>query len=174
EIGTPTKRGVPRAHMMRRARPGCTSSGGRQERLATHYRKRPEVFGGVAAKDCSSALSCASEGHGLRGRRGVATPPYRRSMDIIERLHGTPLAPFANTIARSGAPAAELMPRPDLAPPTRAGATRFGGPPDLAPGVRWPQRGGRHLALVVQIDLCELASLTEPLGAPTAGVLSFF
>lgn len=95
-------------------------------------------------------------------------------MDIIDRLSGTPLGDLAYEIAHSGLDAAELVPRPDLPPAERLGASRFGGLPDLPMGVRWPRGGGRPLALLLQLDLRDLAGIAGMHLLPTGGLLSFF
>jgi uncharacterized protein YwqG len=95
-------------------------------------------------------------------------------MDITERLRATRLAPHAPAIAALGLPAAELVPRPDVEPPQRAGASRFGGLADLPHGVRWPRARGRPLTLLLQVDLADLAGFGGAVPVPPSGTLHFF
>jgi len=55
------------------------------------------------------------------------------------------------------------------------GASRFGGRPDLPPGVEWPRAGQKYpMTFVAQFDLGELAPFDVDRALPKAGMLSFF
>lgn len=95
-------------------------------------------------------------------------------MNDLDRLQGTRLARSAQDIARTGLDTVELVPRPDLPPSQRPGASRFGGIPDLPAGVRWPRGGGRPLTLLLQLDLTDLDGIAGADVLPGAGTLSFF
>lgn len=95
-------------------------------------------------------------------------------MDIVERLRATPLAPYASDIAELGRPAVELIPRPDVQPAPRLGASRFGGVADLPRGVRWPRAGGRPQALLLQLDLAHLGAVADSLPVPSSGTVHVF
>src|SRR4051794_39230511 len=50
------------------------------------------------------------------------------------------------------------------------GASRFGGSPDVPPGFTWPDRDGRPLTFLAQLDLLEIHAP----GVPDHGWLLFF
>lgn len=54
------------------------------------------------------------------------------------------------------------------------GRSKFGGHPDLPPGLEWPERRGERLAFLAQINLAELADLNHCGDLPDAGMLYFF
>ena len=58
--------------------------------------------------------------------------------------------------------------------PTPVGSTRFGGEPDLPPGVEWPTFEGRPMTFAAQIDLDSLQRFTAAKELPSTGLLSFF
>lgn len=60
---------------------------------------------------------------------------------------------------------------PDLA---TTGVSRFGGAPDLPPGLDWPAWNGVPLSFVAQINLAELPGFPERGLLPETGLLSFF
>lgn len=95
-------------------------------------------------------------------------------MDIVKQLAGTPLWQSAYEIAHTGLDTVELVPRPDLAFPDRAGASHFGGMPELPPGTRWPRGGGRPLALLLQLGLADLRGIAGTHLLPSDGTLWFF
>lgn len=54
------------------------------------------------------------------------------------------------------------------------GASRFGGVPDLPPGVGWPERDGVPMELVAQLRLADVADLDPARRLPPRGSLLFF
>src|SRR5579863_1572177 len=54
------------------------------------------------------------------------------------------------------------------------GTTKFGGSPDLAPGLRWPERDGSLLPFIAQINLSEVISYDTGHLLPDLGILYFF
>lgn len=54
------------------------------------------------------------------------------------------------------------------------GASRFGGVPDLPPGVEWPDRDGVPMEFVAQLRLADLAGLDPDRRLPERGSLLFF
>ncbi len=54
------------------------------------------------------------------------------------------------------------------------GASRFGGVPDLPPGVEWPARDGVPMEFIAQIRLADLAGLDPDRRLPPSGHLIFF
>ncbi|MBL0219824.1 MAG: DUF1963 domain-containing protein [Myxococcales bacterium] len=79
--------------------------------------------------------------------------------------------------ARRGAPAAAAHRPPSLEAALASlplGASRFGGVPDLPPGVEWPSRDDVPMEFVAQLRLADAAKL-DPLGRlPVTGHLWFF
>lgn len=56
----------------------------------------------------------------------------------------------------------------------RPGESRIGGLPDLPKGVSWPDRKGKPLAFIAQLDLASLAGLDDEGLLPRGGFLYFF
>jgi len=54
------------------------------------------------------------------------------------------------------------------------GASRFGGLPDLPPGVAWPERDGVPMEFVAQLRLADVAPHAPEGGLPAKGSLLFF
>ncbi len=54
------------------------------------------------------------------------------------------------------------------------GASRFGGVPDLPPGVAWPDREGVPMEFIAQIRLADVAGLDPEHRLPPSGSLIFF
>jgi uncharacterized protein YwqG len=54
------------------------------------------------------------------------------------------------------------------------GASRFGGVPDLPPGVAWPERDGVPMELIAQIRLADVAAAGGDARLPARGSLLFF
>lgn len=54
------------------------------------------------------------------------------------------------------------------------GGTRFGGDPDLPPGLPWPAVEGEPMVFVAQLDLAELSAFEAAAELPREGLLSFF
>lgn len=52
--------------------------------------------------------------------------------------------------------------------------SRLGGLPNLPPSVQWPQRDGRSLAFIAQIELASQPSIVVGEGLPSEGSLLFF
>ncbi len=66
----------------------------------------------------------------------------------------------------------ETSPAVDEAIP--AGATKFGGRPDVPPAFDWPHWNAQPLAFLGQLDLASLSARTCCASLPETGVLSFF
>jgi uncharacterized protein YwqG len=56
----------------------------------------------------------------------------------------------------------------------KLGASRFGGVPDLPPGVDWPDRDGVPMEFIAQIRLADVAGLDPQHRLPPTGSLAFF
>jgi uncharacterized protein YwqG len=54
------------------------------------------------------------------------------------------------------------------------GASKFGGLPDLAPGMQWPEFKGMPMSFIAQIRLSDLRSLEAAKVLPATGLLWFF
>ena len=66
-------------------------------------------------------------------------------------------------------------PRSDYDDNITLGAAKLGGRPDLPIAAVWPASGGALQSFLGQIDLAEVAAVSDkPLGLPYAGLLSFF
>lgn len=76
----------------------------------------------------------------------------------------------ADALARLAEPSIRLTPRPAALETLAPGASRFGGAPDVPPGFAWPERDGRPLAFLAQLDL---AAIRSP-ELPASGSLLFF
>jgi uncharacterized protein YwqG len=63
---------------------------------------------------------------------------------------------------------------PDAANVERTHATRLGGLPTLPGSVSWPQRDGKSLAFIAQVDLSTQPRIAAEEGFPREGLLLFF
>ena len=54
------------------------------------------------------------------------------------------------------------------------GASRLGGDPDLPPGLAWPEKAGRPIWFIAQIDLEEVPEFSDRAKLPCSGRLYFF
>jgi uncharacterized protein YwqG len=88
------------------------------------------------------------------------------------RLVGAGLGAHADALLALARPAVRLVPDPDAAVVERG--SRLGGTPDLDPGTPWPERDGRPLAFVAQVDLATVAPHDVDGVLPRDGLLSFF
>ncbi len=97
---------------------------------------------------------------------GSSTPDVRA---IAERLRAAGIGD-APALAALAAPSVRIAARRAPAAPLTPGASRFGGSPDVPPGLAWPSRRGRPLTFLAQIDL----SMAGAPGLPESGWLLFF
>jgi hypothetical protein len=58
--------------------------------------------------------------------------------------------------------------------PDQAGASRFGGEPDLPAGTAWPRADDKPMSFVAQLRLADLAAISSATPLPKTGLLSFF
>ena len=68
-------------------------------------------------------------------------------------------------------PAVRLRSRPGAA---AVGASKLGGAPDVRSGFAWPQRAGRPLQFLAQVNLADVARFPCASDLPSSGLLSFF
>ena len=76
----------------------------------------------------------------------------------------------ADALARLAEPSIRITPRPAALETLPPGASRFGGAPDVAPGFAWPERDGRPLTFLAQLDLADVRAPD----LPASGWLLFF
>ncbi len=76
----------------------------------------------------------------------------------------------AEALARLAEPSIRITAERTAIDALSPGASRFGGAPDVPPGFVWPERGGRPLTFLAQLDLAEVRAP----GLPASGWLLFF
>lgn len=92
---------------------------------------------------------------------------------LTTQLAKAGLAHHATDILRLARSAVRLEPSRCDSARLRAGASRFGGAPDLPADFVWPVHEGRPLAFLAQLDLATLPAV-EGSDLPTRGSLAFF
>lgn len=96
-----------------------------------------------------------------------APPPEAASAAAALRKAGIP---NGDALARLAEPSFRISAERAAVEALPAGASRFGGAPDLPAGLAWPERDGRPLTFLAQIDLAEVRAPD----LPAAGWLLFF
>ena len=81
---------------------------------------------------------------------------------------------WADKLVASSQPCISLTSVRNKAHPPAVGGSKLGGEPDLAIDTEWPERNGRPLSFLGQINLDGLPTLATESGLPRAGLLSFF
>jgi uncharacterized protein YwqG len=115
------------------------------------------------------------EGRGGRGdydRGAIMTPaPGLSDVDALFESHG--LRRVAPALRASLAPAIALVlsDSPNDMPIT---ASRFGGDASVPHGFAWPERRGRRLDFLLQVDLRDVARVMPGVAMPRDGLLAFF
>ena len=117
------------------------------------------------ACDCGKALAKAVE---IRYNEGDSTKKSRRYLILMELSETIRKMERSAVRLAIGGPAEE-----------KAGASRFGGRPDVPEGFAWPswpgEDGGTHpLSFLAQFDCAALAPLDREGLLPKTGLLSFF
>ncbi|MDP1848993.1 MAG: DUF1963 domain-containing protein [Solirubrobacteraceae bacterium] len=137
----------------------------------------------AAGRSCSFALlrdgSVAAWGVNFEGALGDGTTAPRASPVAV---HGLDRPARAITVRAAvlddgslrrwgGTPRRAAAARSEIG----VGLSRLGGLPDLPADSTWPQREGRPMVFLAQVDLAEVAPHAEPdEGLPAAGLLSLF
>lgn len=93
--------------------------------------------------------------------------------NLLTRLFGkksefVPCRDVAALVAPLSAPALHVVKTDAVS------ASHFGGAPNLAPGIVWPERGGRRLDFLARISLAEAARVHRIDWLPPSGALLFF
>jgi uncharacterized protein YwqG len=91
--------------------------------------------------------------------------------ELLARARGREFANL-DSIRRLARGAVVLRPSGAVTPHARK--SRLGGLPELPASVPWPQRGGRSLAFVAQIELSSQPQVAAEQGFPREGLLLFF
>ncbi len=94
--------------------------------------------------------------------------------DLKAELAAAGLDRLAAPLAAAARPAIRLLTVPADGATLRARATRIGGAPDLRPDAVWPERDGRPLAFLAQIDLASVHRQPAARELPAEGLLQFF
>jgi uncharacterized protein YwqG len=116
----------------------------------------------------SAAIRMFRTAVGRRPVNAVARP------DLLRLLRDALPQPAADSLAGLIRPSILMTltstPRGGLTP----GRSRVGGPPDLPPGVDWPQRDGKPMRFLAQINCHEPTPWDVDLLLPDVGMLQFF
>lgn len=106
----------------------------------------------------------------------AAPEPWRDllGLTLIEKLRGNELAPQTDKLLALAKPSIEYK-TPKAAEKTlKVGASKFGGRPDLPPGLEWPSGDTAPLSFFGQFNLAELQPGAAARELPATGVLSVF
>lgn len=101
------------------------------------------------------------------------TTPGRDLPDIDALIQTHDLARAADAVRGSLASAIALVLR-DAPAELPIAASRFGGDASVPQSFRWPERRGRPLDFLLQVDLRDVARIMPDVAAPRAGLLAFF
>jgi uncharacterized protein YwqG len=101
----------------------------------------------------------------------VKDPPTLRRADVDGLARDVGLSTWASRIAASAVPSLRLR---LVEAESSVDGSRIGGEPALPEGHAWPDRGGRPLAFIGQIQLSDVAAAGGAFGVPRTGLLSFF
>jgi len=99
----------------------------------------------------------------------MAAPPSLVAKRAEEMLRKAGI-PKAAELAALAEPSFKITTRRVPLAELPLGASRFGGTPDVLPGFTWPERDGRPLTFLAQLDLAEIRAP----GGPDRGWLLFF
>jgi len=94
---------------------------------------------------------------------------------LVERVRAAGLEHIEEAIVESTRSSVRIFTtQSDDETVTAAGATRFGGQPDLLPGTAWPTYDGVPMVFVLQLRLADVAPYDVAGELPPDGLLSFF
>lgn len=95
-------------------------------------------------------------------------------ISVIERTHGTPLAPKTDQLLALARPAIIHNLRTGSDKSLAVGASKLGGRPDLPEGTEWPEYDDVPLAFLGQFNLADFRPTPVARELPDSGLLSFF